>query len=159
MERSRRCQGKAKKEQGTSNHCADAACDESERGTRRDFLATRDVTLRSRPRGGRVAFAYKANLRKSFRPIARLMNNPPSSAISGRGLAVCGSSSVALTGATATGAGVAAATTGGVVWMTVVTSTSFWSGVTAVIGAVFRVLSSTASTVTAGTITFVICAN
>ena len=76
------------------------------------------------------------------------MDNPPSSAINGMELAVCGSSS-------ATGA----AATGGVVWMTVLTSTSFWSGVTATIGIVFITLSSIVSAATAGTIYFVVCAN
>src|ERR1700675_4769140 len=110
----------------------------SEKHERLSRDAGRDLEITSARRG--ATFAYEASLRKSFRPIARLMDNPPSSAINGMELAVCGSSSVSLT---ATGAGAA---TGGVVWMTVATSTSFWSGVTATIGTVLITLSSMVST-------------
>src|SRR6202521_2957578 len=68
--------------------------------------AGRDLEITSATRG--VTSAYEASLRKSFRPRARLMDNPPSSAINGIELAVCGSSSVSLTAATLAG---------GVVWM------------------------------------------
>src|SRR6202521_2442053 len=125
----------------------------SEKHERLSRDAGRDLEITSATRG--ATFAYEASLRKSFRPIARLMDNPPSSAINGMELAVCGSSSVCEATATGAGVGVTAAAAGGVVWMTVVTSTSFCSGVTATIGTVLITVSSMVSTATAGTNPFV----